>query len=97
MRWPGVLLALLLVLVGSSARHDAVRSDVGLNVSVSAVHALSVAAPDACFAPSVSGPRPASRAAHVDVPGDVGWEAAESGPWSSRAPPRAVFSDSVHP
>jgi len=90
-RWPGVLLALLLVFVGGSARQDVAGSGAGtgLSASVSAVHVLSVPSPDACWALCRTGDWP--RPAHVDASPDAGGEAAPeviaSGQGSIRAPP----------
>ncbi|WP_156212994.1 hypothetical protein [Lentzea aerocolonigenes] len=90
MRLSGVLLALVLVFVGSSARQDVSDSGAGsgLSASVSAVHVLSVPSPDACWALCAC-ERPLARPDRVSV-GVVGGQplgTLSSGPGSSRAPP----------
>ncbi|MDX8147598.1 hypothetical protein SK854_36185 [Lentzea sp. BCCO 10_0061] len=94
MRWPALLLALLLAFVGTSTRE--VASDQpgsGLNAPVSAVHVQATASPDACWAllGAVTDPCPPQVRARVFVSGALSVEATTSGQWSSRAPPRAVL------
>lgn len=99
MRWPALLLALLLAFVGTSTRHDpAGRSTSGLNAPVSVVHVQTTASPDAFWALiSVGGgPRPPQVRAISGPRGAVHVEETTSGHWSSRAPPSGSAPDSVH-
>ncbi|MET8764103.1 hypothetical protein [Lentzea sp. NPDC004782] len=101
MRWSGVLLALLLVFVGGSARQDVADSGAGsgLSASVSAVHVLSVPSPDACWALCRTGewPPPPHVQALPDVGGEVAPEVVASGRGSIRAPPRDAITGSADP
>ncbi|MEU0877395.1 hypothetical protein ABZ345_02255 [Lentzea sp. NPDC005914] len=93
MRVPGFLLALLLVLVGTSARQDvtSTTSGSGLSASVSVVHVLTVPSPDACWAlcRAGEGSRPSQSRAAGSVSGAFHLDTTTSGPRSSRAPPCA--------
>ncbi|MFD9704523.1 hypothetical protein [Lentzea sp. NPDC059081] len=93
MRWPALLLALLLAFVGTSARDTAAdQPGSGLNAPVSAVHVHTTGSPDACWA-LVSGasvPRPPCTPALAVVAGAVSVEGTTSGHRSSRAPPFAA-------
>ncbi|NGY64536.1 hypothetical protein G7043_37055 [Lentzea sp. NEAU-D13] len=100
MRWPALLLALLLAFVGTSTRHDAAdQQGSGLNAPVSVVHVASTASPDACWAllSACGGPRPPQVQTASWVRGAVHADATSSAQWSSRAPPSWRAPDSVYP
>ncbi|MCX2948654.1 hypothetical protein [Lentzea sp. NEAU-D7] len=100
MRWPALLLALLLAFVGTSTRDTASdRPGSGLNAPVSAVHVQTTASPDACWAlpGPASGPRPPQGPAAVVVAAAQHVEGTTSGHRSSRAPPHAAAPGSTHP
>ncbi|MFD5828174.1 hypothetical protein [Lentzea sp. NPDC060358] len=100
MRWPALLLALLLAFVGTSARDTAAdQPGSGLNAPVSAVHVHSTASPDACWAllSAVSDPRPPESQVLVAAMGAVSAEGTTSGHRSSRAPPCAAAPDPQNP
>ncbi|WP_434443659.1 hypothetical protein [Lentzea sp. E54] len=100
MRWPALLLALLLAFVGTSTRHaEADQPGSGLNAPVSAVHVQTTASPDASWAlpGGTTGPRPPrGRAAAVPANADSA-DGTTTGPWSSRAPPRVAAPGSTYP
>ncbi|MFJ5985813.1 hypothetical protein [Lentzea sp. NPDC092896] len=100
MRWPALLLALLLAFVGTSTRE--VSSDQpgsGLNAPVSAVQVQTTASPDACWAllGAAIEPCPPQVRVRVGVARGVSAEATTSGQWSSRAPPSTAALDSPYP
>lgn len=100
MRWPALLLALLLAFVGTSTRHDAAGDQgSGLNAPVSAVHGQATASPDACWAlcGTATGPHPPRQEVHTGALRAVHLDTTFSGPWSSRAPPGESALDSTHP
>jgi len=99
-RWPALLLALLLAFVGTSTRDTtADQPGSGLNAPVSAVHVQTTASPDACWAlpGSATGSCPPRGRAAVVVAAAQGVEGTTSGHRSSRAPPHAAAPASTHP
>lgn len=100
MRWPALLLALLLAFVGTSTRHDAGdRPGSGLNAPVSAVPVQTTASPDACWAlPGTTDvPRPPRSRAQAFVAGAASAGGTTSGPRSSRAPPHVADPGHTYP
>ncbi|MDX3658795.1 hypothetical protein PV646_15925 [Streptomyces sp. ID05-26A] len=100
MRWPALLLALLLAFVGTSTRDTtADQPGSGLNAPVSAVHVHTTGSPDACWAlaGAATGPRTPRGRAVVVVAAAQSVETATEGHRSSRAPPHRAASDSTHP
>lgn len=99
MRWPALLLALLLAFVGTSTRDTtADRPGSGLNAPVSAVHVQMTASPDACWAllGPATGPCPPPARAAVVAAAAQNAEAPTAGHRSSRAPPHAAAPGSTH-
>ncbi|HEX7304477.1 hypothetical protein [Lentzea sp.] len=99
MRWPALLLALLLAFVGTSARDNAAdQPGSGLNAPVSVVHVHTTASPDACWAllSAAGAPRPPDSRVLVAATDAVSAEGSTSGHRSSRAPPFAAAPDSPH-
>ncbi|WP_090051740.1 hypothetical protein [Lentzea fradiae] len=91
MRWPALLLALLLAFVGTSTRHaEADQPGTGLNAPVSAVHVHTTSSGDACWAVpcACGGSQPPSSPALAVLASAESAEGTTSGPWSSRAPPQ---------
>ncbi|WP_330276604.1 hypothetical protein OG205_13700 [Lentzea sp. NBC_00516] len=100
MRWPALLLALLLAFVGTSTREvSSDQTGSGLNAPVSAVHVQTTASPDACWAllGAATDPCPPRARSQVIVARAQNFEATTSGQWSSRAPPCAVVLGSPYP
>ncbi|USX55112.1 hypothetical protein [Lentzea sp. HUAS12] len=100
MRWPALLLALLLAFVGTSTRDTAAdQPGSGLNAPVSAVHVHATGSPDAYWAlpGAATAPRPPQERAAVVVATAGSFEATTSGHRSSRAPPHAAAPDSTYP
>ncbi|MFD4637752.1 hypothetical protein ACFWN2_10590 [Lentzea sp. NPDC058436] len=100
MRWPALLLALLLAFVGSSTRDtSADQPGSGLNAPVSAVHVHATGSPDACWAlpGTATGPCPPPEPAAAVVAAAESFEGTTSGHRSSRAPPHAAAPDSTYP
>ncbi|MGW6443300.1 hypothetical protein [Lentzea sp. NPDC055074] len=99
MRWPALLLALLLAFVGTSTRDTtADQPGSGLNAPVSAVHVHVTGSPDACWAlpGAPTGPRPPQGRAAVLVAAAQDAEGTTEGHRSSRAPPRLAAPDSTY-
>lgn len=100
MRWPALLLALLLAFVGTSTRDTAAdQPGSGLNAPVSAVHVHATGSPDTCWAlpGTATGPRRPQERAAVVVATAESFETTTSGHRSSRAPPHAAAPDSTYP
>ncbi|SMC77566.1 hypothetical protein [Lentzea albidocapillata] len=100
MRWPALLLALLLAFVATSTRDTAAdRPGSGLNAPVSAVHVQTTASPDVSWAlpGSATGPRPPHGRAAVVVATAQNAEGTTTGHRSSRAPPHAAAPGSTQP
>lgn len=100
MRWPALLLALLLAFVGTSTRDTtADQPGSGLNAPVSAVHVHVTGSPDACWAlaGAASGPCTPRGRVVVVVVAARNVETATEGHRSSRAPPHTAAPDSAHP
>ncbi|MET9230330.1 hypothetical protein [Lentzea sp. NPDC003310] len=98
MRWPALLLALLLAFVGTSSRDTAAdQPGSGLNAPASVMHVHATGSPDACWA-LVSGgeaPCPPRGRTAVVVAAAQSAGGTPSGHRSSRAPPRAGAPDST--
>ncbi|WP_394619916.1 hypothetical protein JNUCC0626_12675 [Lentzea sp. JNUCC 0626] len=95
MRWPALLLAVLLAFVGTSARDTAAdQPGSGLNAPVSAVHVHATGAPDACWAlvGTLIDARPPSARHAASVACAESVDGTSSGQWSSRAPPFAAIA-----
>lgn len=100
MRWPALLLALLLAFVGTSTRDTAAdQPGSGLNAPVSAVHVHATGSPDACWAlpGAATGPCPPRGRAAVVVAAAQDVEGTAEGHRSSRAPPRLAAPGSTYP
>ena len=100
MRWPALLLALLLAFVGTSTRDGAAdQQGSGLNAPVSAVHVHTTASPDICWAllGAATGPCPPQGRATVVFEAAQSVEGTTAGHRSSRAPPQAVASGYPNP
>ncbi|MFD4675295.1 hypothetical protein ACFWNN_36590 [Lentzea sp. NPDC058450] len=100
MRWPALLLALVLAFVGTSARDTAAdQPGSGLNAPVSAVHVHATGSPDACWAlvGVTTGPRPPVARTTAEVACADSAEGTSAGHRSSRAPPFAAAPDSTFP
>ncbi|GLY47293.1 hypothetical protein [Lentzea sp. NBRC 102530] len=95
MRWPALLLAVLLAFVGTSARDTAAdQPGSGIDAPVSAVHVHTTGSPDACWAlVGASGDaRPPAAPPSAEVACAESVDETSAGQWSSRAPPFAAIA-----